>query len=109
MGNKLATQAATPDANLADVGAGASSSSSGSAAAASSRRLKCRATDGARRQGVLERDLNLSLAHYQELLHEVRVRLTINGAPNVAAFRWFREARQRSSCASTSTPTCSSG
>ena len=41
-----------------------------------------------------KRDLNLSLAHYQELLHEVRVRLTINGAPNVAAFRWFRETPQ---------------
>ena len=33
----------------------------------------------------------LSLAEYEEALTAVRDRLTVNGAPNVMPFRWFKE------------------
>lgn len=32
-----------------------------------------------------------SLAEYEEILAAVRDRLTVNGAPNVMPFRWFKE------------------
>ena len=73
MGNKLATQAATPDANLADVGAGALQLEQRLGDGRFLKTLKCLNADGALVVKVFsKRDLNLSLAHYQELLHEVR-------------------------------------
>ena len=57
--------------------------------------LKCVNEDGILVVKVyFKRDPGRVLASYEELLTEVRARLTINGAPNVMAFRWFKETPQ---------------
>ena len=58
--------------------------------------LKCVNEDGILVVKVyFKRDPSLSLAKYEELLSMVRSRLTVNGAPNVMPFRWFRETPQQ--------------
>ena len=57
--------------------------------------IKCTNEDGALVVKIYaKRGPNISLANYEEMLAEVRQRLTLNGSPNVMPFRWFKETPQ---------------
>ena len=54
--------------------------------------IKCTNEDGELVVKIyVKRDPTISLSSHDEMLSEVRQRLTLTGAPNVMPFRWFKE------------------